>query len=129
MDAMPVDVARALGDLEGTVRSLKEQWAIQEKEATEGRRRLHDKFDALVVQVHNLTGVAYGVQEDVTEIKRDIDDKIMPTIDAYNIERARHFGAVNLGKIIWAGILAGCAAVGFTIHYLFLYFSGRAPGH
>lgn len=117
------DVARALGDLEGTVRGLKEQWERQEVAAREGRRILHDKFDAMTVQVHNLTGVAYGVQQDVAEIKNEIDQKIMPTVNAYALDKARLGGVIDTGKLVWAAIIAGCALIGWIVHEVLQYFA------
>ena len=127
---MPTDVARALGDLEGTVRSLKEQWERQDTAAREGRRVLHDKFDALTVQVHNLTGVAYGVQQDVAEIKNEIDEKIMPTVNAYALDKARIGGMIDTGKLVKAAILSFCVLIGWFVHEALQYLAkgGSIPG-
>ncbi len=123
------DVARALGDLEGTVRSLQDQWRRQEEAAAAGRRVLHDKFDAMTIQVHNLTGVAYGVQQDLAEIKNEIDEKVMPSINAYALDKSRQSGMVDMGKLIWAGVIGICTLTGFAIHEIFQYLakSGGLP--
>lgn len=115
------DIARAIGDIEGTLRSLKEQQANYERTAAEGRRILRDKIDAMSTQVHHLTGVAYGVQQDTAEIKKDIDEKIMPTIEQWQLRRARLAGMLDAGKVLWGIILAVCTAIGFVIGAVIKY--------
>lgn len=120
---MPTDVARALGDLEGTVRSLQAQWERQENAAVAGRKALYEKFEAMTTQVQRIDGRVEDVQQDVAEIKKDMDEKVMPAIDAYALDNARRAGWLDSGKLLWAGIIGACTLIGFVIHELLQYFA------
>lgn len=117
------DVVRALGDLEGTVRNMAEQWRRQEDAAVTGRRSLHERMEGIAGQVTRLTTVTENVQQDVAELKNDIDEKVMPTVTAYKLDVARRDGALKFGRGLWAIILALCTSIGFAIHEAILYFN------
>jgi len=118
---MAIDVARALGDLEGTVRAMAEQWRRQEEIATAGRRGVYDRIDSLSLQVTTLQSAATAVQQDVAEIKKDMDEKVMPAIDAYSLDKARRLGWMDSGRLIWAGVIGACTLIGFVIHEILQY--------
>ncbi len=117
------DVVRALGDLEGTVRSMSDQWKRQEEAATSGRRTVHDRLEVLSSQIIRALAMLDGVQQDVAELKNDIEEKVMPTVQAYKMDVAKKAGAMGTGKLIWGIILAVCTVGGFAIHEAIVYFS------
>lgn len=121
-------IVRALGDLEGTVRSMAEQWKSQEAGATIGRRALYERFEGISAQVGQMAGKLDGVMQDVAEMKNDINTNVMPTIEEYKAEVSRKIGAMSMGKLFWTLIVAVAGAVGFAIHEILLYLGGL-PHH
>lgn len=114
---------RAFGNLEGTVASMATQWRAQEKAATESRRNLYEKFEELLGRVSALSNNIGNVQQDVAELKNDIETKIMPSIEAYTIKQAEKRGAQNMGKLLWVGLLALVSAASYGIHQLLQWVS------
>ena len=51
-----VEMSRAIGGLESTVKTLTTTWQSQEAGASQGRRDLHQKFDGLCGQGHRPRG-------------------------------------------------------------------------
>lgn len=118
---MATDVARALGDLEGTVRELSKQWERQEATAVAGRKAVYERVDSLNAKVSDLQAAADGVQRNLAEIKSDIEEKIMPVINAYALGQARWGGVKDAGRFVWAAIIAGFATLGWIIHEILQY--------
>ena len=118
-------IVRALGDLEGTVRSMSKQWAAQEEGATAGRRALYEKFEGMSSQMGKVSSKLDGVVQDVAEMKNDINTNVMPTIDEYKAEVARKIGALAVGKLFWTLMVALASAIGFAIHEVLLYFGSK----
>jgi hypothetical protein len=117
------EVIRALGDLEGTVRALSstvkdmaDQWRDQEKHAVASRRILYDRVEGFSAQLGNVLGQIAGITQDVAELKNDIDDKIMPTVTAYNAGIAHKAGAMWASGLYWTFLCALAAACGYAIH-------------
>lgn len=106
---------------------MTDQWRRQEDSASEGRRIIHDKVDAMSMQLTSVSGKVDGVTQDVAELKNDLDEKVMPTVDAYKADIARKVGALWASKLFWGLITALAAAVGFAVHEVLLYF-GRGTG-
>jgi len=115
-------IVRALGDLEGTVRGMASQWAAQEVSANAGRKALYERFEGMSAQIGKMAGQLEGSIQDVAELKNDIDNKVMPTIDAYKAEVSRKIGAMGMGKLFWSLMVALASAAGFAIHEMMLYF-------
>lgn len=119
-------VAQALGDLQGTVRGMAEQWHRQEEAATNGRRALYERFEALSNQMGLISGQVTGLTADIAEIKRDVENQIMPTIDNVKARAAHRDGMLLAGRLFWGLVAALAAAAGFAIHEMLLYF-GHLP--
>ena len=105
------NVERALGILEGTVRSLMDQWARQDVHATEARHQMHQKLELLAQQIDRVANDAENIQQDIAEMRNDIDNKIMPTVERIRAEWERRLGAKAVLAIVWAAI--GSAGVVF----------------
>lgn len=116
---------RAFGNLEGTVAAMATQWRRQEESAAEGRRRLYEKFEEVLGRVNTLSNNINNVQQDVAELKNDLETKVMPSIDAYNIKQAERRGAHNMGKLLWVGLLALVSAASYGVHQIVQWAIGK----
>jgi hypothetical protein len=121
-------IVRALGDLEGTVRNMREQWKSQDDNANASRKALYERFDTVISKVGEVVHKIDGITQDVAEIKNEIDTKVMRTIDAYKIEIARKVGALAMGKVFWGLIVAVGSSIAFAVHEILLYIGG-GPKH
>ena len=119
--ATPNSLIRALGDLEGTVRGMADQWKSQETAAAAARKALYERFEGLSAQVGQMASKIDGAIQDVAELKNDLDDNVMPTISAYNTDIARRGGVMWASKLFWAFILAVGTVVGFAGHLIESY--------
>lgn len=110
------------------MRGMAEQWKSQETSATAGRRALYERFEGLSAQMGEMSGNLDGVTQDVAEMKNDIAERVMPTIEAYKLEIARKSGVIWASKLFWSLIVALAGAVGFAVHEMLLYFGGGKHG-
>ncbi len=94
MQAALREMAEKIGGLQATVATMVSTWQSQEANASQGRRDLHHKFDALRSEMHALAGQVAGALKDLAEIK--------PSVDAFETARDQAIGAQKLGKGIWA---------------------------
>lgn len=88
------EMAGQIGGLQATVATMVSTWQSQEVNASQGRRDLHQKFDAMATKVSELAQKVNKAIEDITEIK--------PSVDAFETARDQAIGAQKLGKGIWA---------------------------
>lgn len=94
------EMSHAIGGLESTVKSMVSTWQQQEASASQGRRDLHHKFDAMRDELHQLGTKVAGALDDIAELK--------PSVKAFENAKAQAQGAQTLGKWIWGAIgLAG----------------------
>jgi hypothetical protein len=124
-----LDMLRSLGDLEGTVRQMSEQWRRQEDAATAGRALLHSKFEEISIQMGKVASDCLATIHMVEELKKDMDEKIMPTIEAYKIIVARSEGALLAGKTFWSLVVCASTVLGFLFHQIIAYFGHTPTGH
>lgn len=108
------EMSRAVGALEATVKTLTETWARQDEEATEGRRRLHEKLDELKRQQQALTATVEQQTRELAEVK--------PAIKRFETQRQRQEGAQSLAKLIWGAVVAFAAGLGYLGHELLIFF-------
>lgn len=101
------ETARAIGALEASVKHLTETWKHQDDEATEGRRRLHEKLDELKSQQEALAATVAQQTRELAEIK--------PAIESFKSARDQQIGAQKLGKLLWGAFLAAAGGVGYVI--------------
>ncbi len=104
------EASRAIGSLESSVRHLTETWQRQDKEAADGRRRLHEKIEELTSQQAALTGKVGKQTEELAEIK--------PAIKRFEAQRQRQEGAASLFKVLWLGVAAFATGLGYASHEL-----------
>lgn len=101
------------------------QWRDQEAKAAEGRKHLYEKFEQVLTRVTTLASTIDNVQQDVAELKNDIETKIMPSISAYTLKQAEKRGMQHVGKILWVSLLALVSAASYGIHQLIQWFSAK----
>jgi hypothetical protein len=101
------EMIRSIGGLESTVKSLQQTWQSQEASASQGRRDLHQKFDAMRSEVHALTAKVDGALRELAEIK--------PSVHAFENAKAQAQGAQTLGKWIWGGLLFAGGGIGWAL--------------
>lgn len=107
------EMSRTIGGLESTVKSLVQTWQTQEASASQGRRDMHQKFDAVRLE---WAGLAASVANAVKEI-----DEIKPSVRAFENAKQQAKGAQFIGKFIWAGLPIGGGVLGWMIaHWISL---------
>jgi hypothetical protein len=100
------EMSRVVGGLEATIKNLTQNWQHQDNEATEGRRRLHAKFDALMATVQGLSFRVDGITAELAQMR--------PTVALTDQERHQAIGSKKVIAMIWSGIIAfigGTAAI------------------
>jgi chromosome segregation ATPase len=111
------ETSRAIGSLESTVQHLTETWQRQDSDATEGRRRLHQKIDELTAQQAALAATVRQQTAELAEIK--------PAIKRFEQQRQRQEGAASLFKVLWLGVVAFATGLGYAAHELLQYIFPR----
>lgn len=101
------EMSRSIGGLESTVKTLVSTWQSQEASASQGRRDLHQKFDALRDQVSGMTAKLDTAIKDITEIK--------PSVEAFKSAKEQAKGAQTLGKWIWVFLTMTGGGLGWVI--------------
>ncbi len=101
------EMSRSIGGLESTVKTMVSTWQSQEASASQGRRDLHQKFDALADKVTGLAGKVDAAIRDITEIK--------PSVAAFEDAKAQAIGAQKLGKWIWAALPFAGGGIGWML--------------
>ena len=115
------ETIKSISSLETTIKHLTDTWQRQEKEASEGRRRLHDKVDELKSEQQTLKDTVKRQTDELAEIK--------PAIKRFEADRQRREGANSLVKLLWAGIIAFATGLGYVGHELLQYFFPHTPPH
>ncbi len=103
-----------VGQLEGTLKTFMEQWSRQDSLAHESRRITFEKIDLLGKQVERVATDVQNVQQDVAELKKEIDEQIMPTVDHVKVRKHYAAGA----KSVWAMIGAGVVMLASALAYI-----------
>ena len=113
-------VSAEIGGLKAAVEMMTTTWQSQERTASEGRRSLHDKFDALQKDVMRLTAEMENVSKDLAEIK--------PAIAVFKTARARQEGAQSMGKAIWVAFIGLAGVAGsIIVEWLHLFWPPKHP--
>jgi phage shock protein A len=101
------NINRWIGGLQASVENLTRSWGEQDRKATEGRRELYRKFEELKNEVTRMTGRVDQLATDVAEIK--------PAVKKFEAAKNQNAGAQRMIKIIWGALVAGIAAVAYSI--------------
>lgn len=111
MQRTMLEMARAIGALESTVKSMTETWRTQDASASIGRRDLHQKFDGLVGTVSGLSGKVEKLIGEMAEIK--------PSVEAFEIAKFQAIGGMKLGRALWLALpFGGGGGLVWLLHHL-----------
>lgn len=122
------DMARAIGGLESTVKTLTVTWQQQEQSASNGRRDLHQKVDQLRSDV---SAKVDGMRTDMTamgaQLATAIKDiaEMKPVVEAVETVKVQATGVRNFTRWLW-GVWA---AVGGGVMWVVSSFVEIHPKH
>lgn len=97
------EMARTIGGLESTVKSMVQTWQSQEASASQGRRDLHQKVDALREEFHAHQTDLHDMGTQIAGALKDIAD-MRPTVEQVRAAREQATGAVIAGRWFSRGI-------------------------
>lgn len=97
-------LAVRVGQLEGTVKTFMENWTTQDKLAHDSRRIVFERIELLSRQVDRIASDVQGMQQDIAEMKKEVEEDVMPAVDSFNAGVQQRVGA----KGVW-GMLIGAA--------------------
>lgn len=108
------NLAVRVGQMEGLLKAFREQWSNQDSAASLSRRVLSDEIRLLALQVERLSIDLQNVQQEVAELKNEIDDEITPNILVGKYAHERRAGA----RAAVAGIYAGAIVLISALAYI-----------
>ncbi|UGY23078.1 DUF1515 domain-containing protein [Bradyrhizobium septentrionale] len=92
-----LQMAAKIGGLESTVSTLLQTWQRMEEKASEGRKDLHQKVEALRAEVTTMGAQISTATKDIAEMK--------PTVQAVQNVRVQADGVRNVSRwIYWAAV-------------------------
>ena len=101
-----------LGGLKQAVETLTKVWAEQDRAATEGRRKLHDKFETFREEVREKMTTMAGRVDKLS----DKVNMIEPSVKGFNDEKLREEGSKRLGKMLVGAIGVAMGGIGWGVH-------------
>lgn len=107
------NLAVRVGQFEGTIETFMKQWRDQDTAANLGRQVLRERIELLSMQVERLANDLQSVQQDVAELKNEIDDDVMPKVRADELIRARNAGARGVLVMLWGGVVVIVSAMAY----------------
>jgi hypothetical protein len=115
------NLAVRVGQLEGTITTFMNTWRTQDDAAGLGRRVTHEKIELISLQVERLANDIRGVQQDIAELKLEVDEEIMPSIQVSKYARERKAGANSVWALIGAGVVAAASLFAYLADKLMQY--------
>lgn len=112
------NIASRLGQLEGTVKTFMENWARQDQLANDGRRIIHERLDLVGRQIERVATDVTNVQQDLAEIKKELDEEVGPVIKTFEGVRHQKIGAKGVWAMIGAAVVATGSIVAFAVDRL-----------
>ncbi len=100
------NLAVRVGQLEGSVKTFMDAWGRQDAIAHESRRVVYDRIELIGKQVDRVAIDVQNIQQDVAELKKEIDEQVMPVVEATNAKKHRAAGAAAVWAMVSAGVLA-----------------------
>lgn len=119
------DLTLELGQLKGTIKTFMETWARQDQLAHDGRRVVYDRLELLTAQVARVATDIQNVQQDLAELKKEIDEQVMPTIKGVQAREYRRAGAMGVWALIGAGVVAVASTLAYIADRIATYFLPR----
>lgn len=107
------NLAARVGQLEGTLKTFMDTWARQDQLAHNSRQVTQDSLNLLGKQIERVATDVQNVQQDVAELKKEIDEQIMPTVDQVQGRRQYAAGAKSVWVMIGAGVMMVASALAY----------------
>lgn len=107
------DIVSRLGNLEGTVRTFMQQWVTQDQTASSGRRVIHERLELMSNQITRVATDVQNTQQDVAELRNEIDDKVMPKIEEREQTKHQKIGAKGVWAIVSSAIIAAASGLAY----------------
>ena len=111
------EMSRVVGGLQNAVETMTKMWARQDAAATQGRRVLHDKLEALGKEMIIL---ARRVDSMAVQI-----NLIEPSVKVFNDDRLREEGSKRLGKMLVGAISVAAGGIGWGVHEFIGYLTHK----
>ncbi|SDD95937.1 hypothetical protein SAMN05216337_1017159 [Bradyrhizobium brasilense] len=120
-------VSSAIGALRATVQHLVSQWEHNDRNATEGRRKLHEKVETLTNEVTKLTTRVDFMAEELKAMKpaigrvEHIEDDIeamKPQVAIFDQQHQQGIGSKRMLTLIWTGIAAFIGAATTALFHM-----------
>ena len=108
------NLAVRVGQVEGTMKTFMDNWARQDQLAHDSRRVVYDRLELIGKQVDRVASDVLAIQQDVAELKKEIDDEVMPTIETVAERKLRRAGANSVWAAIGAGVMMIASALAYT---------------
>lgn len=108
------NLAVRVGSMEGTIKTFMDNWVRQDALAHESRRLTYERLEMIGKQIDRIATDVMNVQQDVAELKKEMDEEVMPSIKADDQAKQRVLGA----KGVWAVLSAGALAVASMMAYI-----------
>lgn len=99
-----IEFSSKIGGLLATVTNLNQNWERNDRDATEGRRVLHGKVDALVSEVGRLSARVDHMSGELAAIK--------PQVATFDQQHQREIGSRKTLAAIWGVLFALAGAAG-----------------
>jgi len=108
------NLAVRVGQVEGTMKTFMDNWARQDQLAHDSRRVVYDRLELIGKQIDRVASDVMVIQQDVAELKKEIDDDILPTIETVEARKLRRAGANSVWAAIGAGLMMIASAMAYT---------------
>ena len=119
------NLANRIGQLEGTLKTFMETWARQDDLAHKSRQVQYDRMELLGRQIERIATDVQNVQQDVAELKKEIDEQIMPTVDHVKVRKHYAAGAKSVWAMIGAGVVMLASALAYIGDKIASYFVAK----
>jgi hypothetical protein len=117
------NLAVRVGEMEGLLKAFREQWRDQDTAAGLSRRVTHDKMELLGMQVERLANDIMHLQQEVAEIRNDMDDEVMPTLMVGRYAKERKAGAKAAVAAVWGGLVVLISFLAYVTDRAITYFT------
>lgn len=114
-----------VGKFEGKIEQFMEQWRQQDTAAGLSRQVTQQRLELLSTQVDRLANDLLHMQQDLAELKNDIDEEVMPVIRLSEFARERKAGARAVMATFWAGLVIVISALAYAADKLVSYLFPR----
>ena len=108
------NLAIRVGSLEGAVKTFMENWQRQDQLAHESRRLTYERLELIGKQIDRIATYVQNVQQDVAELKKEIDEDVMPPIQMMEQGKQQKLGAKGVWLLLGAASMAMLSAAAYV---------------